>query len=358
MFFLLQSIKSPHSFSHLFLFLATALTMVQSVHEDLPSSTNAALEYQKSIFTHGSVSQDEFYHVPPGLANVAPGTLLKVEADTDISRYNLPPATTLSRFLYQSQTLQGSPVPASAYVLWPWQARVQSNEKYPVVVWAHGTSGLYPDAAPSHIKTLSQHWLAPFPLSLQGYVVIAPDYTGLGISKTDDGKDIKHEYLANQAAANDVVFSVQAAQEACAQLSSEFVVIGHSQGGGAAWAVAERQAVTPVKGYLGAIAVSPVTNILELPISDNPLIPLLGVYAVPAMQELYPDFDPRAFFTDEGWRRYQLDQEVGGCSFVSATLMTGFQVLREDWRTNQYLNEYVNLTANGGREIREPNVKG
>lgn len=328
--------------------------MVQSVSEDVPLSTNVAIEYQKSIFAHGSVSQDDFYHVPPGLANATPGKLLKFEADTDVSRYNLPPATTLSRFLYQSQTLQGSPVPASAYVLWPWQVRKLSNGKYPVVAWAHGTSGLYPDGAPSHIKTLSQHWLAPFPLALQGYVVIAPDYVGLGVSKTSDDKIIKHQFLAHQAAANDVLFAVQAAQEACAQLSSEFVVIGHSQGGGAAWGVAQRQAVAPIDGYLGAIAVSPVTNILELPISDNPLIPLLGVYAVPVMQELYPDFDPRALFTDEGWQRYQLDQQIGGCSFVSVTLLTGYQVLRDDWRTNPYMQKYINLTANGGREIREP----
>ena len=137
-------------------------------------------------------------------------------------------------------------------------------------------------------------------LALQGYVVVAPDYVALGISKTNDGEDITLQYLANSAAANDVVYAVQAAQQAFAKLSSDFVVIGHSQGGGAAWGVAERQAVTPIKGYLGAIAVSPVTNILELPVSDNPLIPLLAVYMVPTMQDLYPNFDPREFFTEGG----------------------------------------------------------
>lgn len=334
--------------------LVRILTMAQSDLGDLPPSVKAAIQYQESLFTRGRVSQDDFYQVPSGFTNASPGELLKVEANADVSLYNLPPATALSRILYVSRNLQGSPVPASAYILWPWQPRVQAPEGYPIVAWAHGSSGLYPDAAPSHRKTLFQHWLAPFPLALQGYVVVAPDYVGLGISKTNDGEDIKLQFLANAAAANDVVYAVQAAQQAFAKLSSNFVVIGHSQGGGAAWGVAERQAVTPIKGYLGAIAVSPVTNIFDLPVSDNPLVPLLAVYMVPTMQDLYPDFDPQAFFTEEGWRRYQQDRKIGGCAAVSIMLMTGFQVLRDDWRTNAHLEEYVKSITSGGREIRGP----
>lgn len=329
--------------------------MAQTEHEDLSPTVKAAVKHQESIFTKGPVSGDDFYQVPAGRTNATPGELLKVEADTDVSLYNLPPATALSRILYVSRTLQGSPVPASAYILWPWQTRVQAHGGgYPIVAWAHGTSGLYPDAAPSHLKSLAQHWLAPFPLALQGYVVVAPDYVGLGTAKSFDGSDIKLQFLANHAAANDVVYALQAAQQAFEKLSSDFVVIGHSQGGGAAWAVAERQAINPIKGYLGAVAVSPVTNILELPVSDNPLIPLMAVYMVPAMQDLYPELDPQTFFTEEGWRRYQQDQQIGGCTAASVMLMTGFQVLRDDWRTNVFVNKYVNLTASGGREIAGP----
>ena len=329
--------------------------MAQIEHDDLSPSVKAAIKYQESTFTKGLVFQDDFYQVPAGRTDAAPGELLKVEAESDVSLYNLPPATALSRILYVSRTLQGSPVPASAYILWPWQPRVQAHGGgYPIVAWAHGTSGLYPDAAPSHLKTLSQHWLAPFPLALQGYVVVAPDYVGLGAAKTFHGQDIKLQFLANPAAANDVVYAVQAAQQAFSKLSSDFLVIGHSQGGGAAWAVAERQAMNPVKGYSGAIAASPVTNILELPDSDNPLIPLLAVYMVPAMQDLYSDFDPQMFFTEEGWRRYQQDQQVCGCTAASVMLMTGFQVLRDNWRTNAFLNKYVTLISSGGREIAGP----
>ena len=322
--------------------------------EDLPAATKAAIEYQESIFAQGSVLQDEFYNVLPERVDAAPGTLLKVEAATDTSRYDLPPATALSRILYQSKTLQGSAVPASACILWPYHPRVQPDGTYPLVAWGHGACGFYPNAAPSHIKSLHQHWQAPFPLALQGYAVVAPDYVGLGVARTADGKEIKHEFLANLAAANDIVYAVQAAQEAFPNLSSDFVVIGHSQGGGAAWAVAQQQAKSPIKGYLGAVAVNPVTNMLELPTTDNPIIPALAVYTVPAMQKLYPEFDPKDFFTEEGWNRYRLDQQVGGCASVSSTLMIGPQVLRDDWRANPYLKQYYNLTANGGIEIANP----
>ena len=320
----------------------------------LPNDAAAALKYGESLKIHATVTEDEFYKVPTESANAPPGTLLKVEAETDTSHYMLPPATALSRFLYQSQTLQGSLVPASAFVLWPFQPRIQPDGKYPVVAWAHGTAGFHENCAPSNTKTLWQHWLAPFPLALQGYVTVAPDYAGLGIGKTADGEDIVHQYMANPAQANDVVFAVKAAQKAFTKLSSNFVVIGHSQGGGAAWAVAERQAHKPVEGYLGAVAVAPVTNILELPEESNYLVPVLSLYAAPTMQQLYPDFQYKDFFTEKGWERYELERQVGGFTPVLAEIMEGFQALKDGWSDNSYLQRFVDSTAAGGRRIGGP----
>ena len=320
----------------------------------LPNDAAAALEYGESLKIHGAVSDDPFYSAPTGSANDPPGTLLKVELQTDTSKYMLPPATTLSRFLYQSENLQGSPVPASAFVLWPLLPRVLKDGKYPIVAWAHGTAGVHKNCAPSNTKNLWQHWLAPFPLALQGYVVVAPDYAGLGVAKTADGQDIIHQYTANPAQANDVVFAVEAAQKAFSNLSSEFVVIGHSQGGGAAWAVAERQAQKPVKGYLGAVSVSPVTNILELPVESNDLVPVMSVYAAHTFQHIYPDFQIKDFFTDLGWERHQLECQVGGFTPVLAEIMTGFQALKDGWSSNAHLQKFVDWTAAGGRKIGGP----
>ena len=220
-----------------------------------------------------------------------------------------------------------------------------------MVAWAHGTNGFYPNAATSHLESFSQHWLAPFPLVLQDYVVVGTDYAGLGVSKTGDNKDIVHEFMAHPAAANDILFSVQAARQAFPVLSTDFVVIGHSQGGGAAWGVAQHQATCAITGYLGAIAVAPVTNLIELPDTGNPLIPLLAAYTAPAIKSVFPDFELRSLFTELGWQRYQLDQQTGGTLATTIELMIGFQAVEEGWRDDRHLIEFVDMTLNGGKDI-------
>ncbi|KAL8700248.1 MAG: hypothetical protein Q9201_005545 [Fulgogasparrea decipioides] len=321
---------------------------------ELPSDLTAAAAFENSLFANGSVAHDVFYRAPSDSAGATPGTLLKVDADVNVSLYTLPPGTAVSRFMYQSEAFDGTPVPASAYVLWPYQPLVQPDGHFPLVVWAHGTSGIYSDGAPSHMKNLWSHFQAPFPLALQGYVTVAPDYAGLGVEKTADGRDIVHQYLANPAHANDVFYAAQAAQEAFPRLTSEFVVMGHSQGGGAAWGAAQRQAIRPVKGYLGSIAISPVTNALELPQTYNPLIDCLGAFMTPGMQTLFPEFQPKSLFTDIGWERWQTYTKMRAGMPVGIALLVGMQLMKQDWRNDSYVKEYVKLTANGGAKIEGP----
>jgi hypothetical protein len=207
--------------------------------KSLPSLTLAAFEYDESQYVDDLQSEDSFYSLPEKAASAAPGTLLKIERETSTSMYNLPPATALSRFIFQSENLNGAAVPVSAFVLWPYSPRSQS-EGFAIVAWAHGTTGSSSNCAPSRMKNLWQHFLAPYQLALHGYVVVAADYAGLGLGKDAAGKPIIHEYLASPAQANDVIYSVQAARAAFPELSKQFVVMGHSQGGGAAWTAAQR----------------------------------------------------------------------------------------------------------------------
>ena len=209
--------------------------------DTLPTPVSEALQLERSNWSNGSVLDDAFYTVPVDSAQAPAGTLLKVEKDADTSKYLLPPATALSRFVYQSESLSGALVRVSALVLWPYSPKSQSDG-FPVVAWAHGTSGTFPDCAPSHHKDLWQHFLAPYQLALQGYVVVATEYAGLGVHQRPSGQPIVHGYLAAPSQANDVIYSVQAARSAFRDLSREFVIVGHSQGGGAAWAVAQRKA--------------------------------------------------------------------------------------------------------------------
>ena len=137
----------------------------------LPQPVLDALEFEKAIRVKDSVLNDPFYQVPLESSQAAPGTLLKVEKDVDTKPYLIPAGTALSKIVYQSEKLNGTPVPVSAFILWPYTARAH-QDGYRVVAWAHGTSGASADHAPSNYKNLWQHFVAPYQLALQGYVVV------------------------------------------------------------------------------------------------------------------------------------------------------------------------------------------
>jgi alpha-beta hydrolase superfamily lysophospholipase len=276
--------------------------------------------------------------------------MLKLEEITNTSHYALPPTTALSRFIYQSQTLSGTPVPVSGYILWPYSPR-ESTDGYQVVAWAHGTSGLTPNAAPSHHRNLWQHYLAPFNLALQGYVVVATDYAGLGVGKTASGEPIPHEYLASPAQANDVIYCVQAAREAFPSLGKRFVVFGNSQGGGATWSIAQRQVTKPVDGYLGAVAVAPVTSILDEP---EPIRSILELGVLSAIASHFPDFNESEVTTPEGLQRSKLVRALEAPTSASIALVMGAELLQPGWIENPYIQKYQELILNGGRAIAEP----
>ena len=196
---------------------------------------------------------DPFYLPPSNSTDLPAGSLLRAE-DVDTRLYTLPPNTALSRILYITENLNGTKIPASAYVLWPYLPQLDGQDKYRLVAWADSASGFLAECAPSHVRNLWNQYAGPYTLALSGYVVVAPDYAGLGVSQTYNGTAIPNQSLATPAQANDLIYAVEAAQHAYNELSSSFVVVGLSEGGGAAWATAQRQAQKPTSGYLGAIA--------------------------------------------------------------------------------------------------------
>ena len=321
-----------------------------------PETTAAALAFQERQYTAGSVSIDPFYAAPSDSAAAAPGTLLKLEARTDPSLYTLPPATALSRFIFQSTTLSGQPVPVSAYVLWPFAPRANAPAHGggdQVVAWAHGTSGQGPDCAPSHLRNLWQHFLAPFQLALQGYVVVAPDYAGLGVSRTATGAPIAHEYIAFPAQAHDVCHAVQAARAAFPRLGKRFVVAGHSQGGGTAWACARRQVERPVDGYLGAVALAPGSDLRD---EQEWVRKILVVLMLPGLVAARPKLALEDVLTGEGLERLKRAREAD-CSWAVGlkTLMEARDpLLREGWEGNEELSAWLEEVGNTGKKIAGP----
>ncbi|KAL8716264.1 MAG: hypothetical protein Q9220_000169 [cf. Caloplaca sp. 1 TL-2023] len=321
---------------------------------DIASYMEAAWNFEQSIWATGAVATDPFYGVPESSLSATPGTLLKVEQDTDTTKFTLPPSTALSRLLFQTRTLNGKSVPASAFVLWPYSPRRQPDGSIPVVSWAHGTSGLFGDQAPSHLKGLSYQFGGPYILALQGYAVVAADYAGLGVERTADGETIHHEYVANPAHANDLFYSVQAAQTAFPKLlSKQFVIMGHSQGGGAAWAAAQRQAVEPVEGYLGAVAASPVTNVLQYS-PQGPLFAMLMTFVFHGVQCLYSDFDRHNVLTEAAAKRWDLYLQLKAGVGTGFALLLGIELLKPNYAQDPHLRDFVSRTSNGGKEIAGP----
>ncbi|KAI9799636.1 MAG: hypothetical protein M1833_003951 [Piccolia ochrophora] len=323
------------------------------INDTIASNVEVALNFERTNWANGSVAQDDFYALPSNASEAPAGALLKVQINANTSAYTLPPNTALSRILFQTKDFNGTTIPASAYVLWPYTPRTQPDG-YPVISWAHGTSGAFGDCAPSHIKNLWYQFTAPYTLVLQGYVVVAPDYAGLGVDKNTEGEPIVHQYLVNPSQANDLFYAVQAAQTAFSDLSKRFVVMGHSQGGGAAWAAAQRQAHEPVEGYLGTIAASPTVGIVDQGLGTIPGSEGYLALVARGLTSIFPEFQLREVLTDVGLQRLSLVSELQGCNSALSELFKGETFLQPDWQQSPYIKAHDDLARNGGRPIAGP----
>lgn len=217
--------------------LTQAQIKAANISVETAHNVEVALRYER---TNQAVQNDPFYDLPASwdAANPPPpGSILKVEEYTNLSLYTLPMSVSMSRFLYATETHNGTVMPASAYVLWPYLPRTfegltpcsakrsASDPLFPVIALAHGTSGQTSACAPSGMRQLWDEFHEPFPMVLAGYAVVATDYLGFGIS------GVTSPYFILPSQANDVVLAVQAAQRAWPMsLSKEFVVAGQSQG--------------------------------------------------------------------------------------------------------------------------------
>jgi len=126
----------------------------------------------------------------------------------------------------------------------------------PVIAWTHGTSGVVTKCAPS----LSAEFFTATPalgeMIKRGYVVVAPDYPGLGT-------DMPHPYLIGQDTARSVIDAVRAAKQiAGAAAGSRYAVWGESQGGHAAlWTSVISRSYAPELTLVGTAAAAPPTDL-------------------------------------------------------------------------------------------------
>ncbi|KAJ6440189.1 prolyl aminopeptidase (secreted protein) [Purpureocillium lavendulum] len=231
----------------------------------------------------------DFYATAANFSGSRPGDVLKLKP-VDPEERTFRDGTSAFKFQYTSVDLDGKPVPATGFIAFPYAADLgpdaadagsrggrgpgtnttsnddddddddddENSRVFKLVAWAHGTIGLFAGCAPSNGPDMFDYtsWQ---PLTARGYAVVATDYAGLGNNAT------AHKYCSFDAHAADVYYSVVAARRLFgAALSREWVSVGHSQGGGTAWKLAESRFVRDDAGYLGTVALSPATYVVDM----------------------------------------------------------------------------------------------
>ncbi len=235
-----------------------------------------------------------FYDSPKSLNETKPGALLRQEA---FDGYAVPPGARAVRILYHSRDSEDRDIVTSGVVLIP--AGAAPADGWPVIAWAHGTSGIARQCAPSLMKDV-YYGDKLMPMVSAGYAVVATDYSGYGT-------DGAHRYMDKYAQTNDVVFSIPAARQAVPELGHGWVVDGHSQGGRAAWGVAEIEAKRHDPGYLGAIAVAPGVDLglmsSLLMAADRPAGYYFD-YLAYAIHRKTPSFQPSGMLVSQAMDRF------------------------------------------------------
>ena len=200
------------------------------------------------------------FYVPPSPLAAAPhGTVIWSRPLTTAAA--LPSAARNLLVLYHSTSAGGRDIAVSGTVAIPRGTPPRGG--WPVLTWAHGTTGLAADCAPSRdeangpdhaylmlAETMLDAWVA------RGYAVVQSDYEGLGTPGV-------HPYLIGVSEARGVVDMVRAARQLDPQIGTRYVISGHSQGGqGALFAAAIAKDWAPELTPLGDVALAPASHVL------------------------------------------------------------------------------------------------
>jgi pimeloyl-ACP methyl ester carboxylesterase len=256
----------------------------------IPKSLGEAIRMERA----DALPRTSFYETP-SLAATKPGTLLRHEMVTE---YAIPAGATAVRILYHSLSAVGADVATSGVVLIP--AGTAPPGGWPVIAWAHGTSGVARQCAPSLLRDLYYGDGGMMPMVGAGIAVVATDYHGLGTVGP-------HEYINKTAQGRDVIYSIPAARAAVPSLGRRWVVIGMSQGGLAAWSVAEMEATFHDPDYLGAISIAgaaPWKLILTAMGEPGSSVSYFLPYMAYGIKVRTPSFEPSDMLVGTSLKRY------------------------------------------------------
>jgi pimeloyl-ACP methyl ester carboxylesterase len=230
---------------------------------------------------------DAFYKPPAPLQPAAPGKLIWA------SQADGPEGMRLFKVLYHSHSAKDADIAVSGLVFVPSGPAPVAG--WPILAYAHGTDGLGPQCAPSKTNGKDEAALVAARLVPMGFVVAATDYEGLGTPGV-------HTYVVGLSEGRTVLDSIRAARQLTGDRQGKSVVLGHSQGGGAALFAAElAPTYAPDAGVVGSVAGAPAVE-LKLLASALRTSPFFGyvLMAAAGFHAAYPEFDLSRVLTAKG----------------------------------------------------------
>lgn len=165
-----------------------------------------------------------------------------------------PAGSSAYRIRYRSADAFGRAVIVSGAIIVP-RGRLPARAR-DIVVWAHGASGIAENCGLSDKPGFYDLIAGLKPLLAAGYVVVAPDYQGLG----NPGP---HPMLVGTAAAHSVIDAVRAVRDMRnVHASSRYAVFGESLGAfSALWSGVESSRYAPELQLVGVAAAAPPTDL-------------------------------------------------------------------------------------------------
>lgn len=239
---------------HLFSRAATVLATLGVAFAALAPASHAARPPRPLRAPAGLAFYDPPSHLAPGRHG---DVIWSRPIGGDVA---LPSAARNLLVLYRSTAPNGKPIAVSGTIAIPRGKPPKGG--WPVISWAHGTTGSADVCAPSrdsatspahpyiaYVNPVLDDWVK------HGYAVLRTDYQGLGTPGP-------HPYLIGESEGRGVIDIVRAARELVPQIGKRWAIAGHSQGGHAAlWAAADAQGWAPELRLVGTVAFAPASHV-------------------------------------------------------------------------------------------------
>jgi len=218
-----------------------------------------------------------FYQPPSPLPEGKPGDVIRSEPLA-----GAPAGSQAWRVLYRSVGIDGQPIAVSGFVVAPTAPAPAGGR--PILSWAHPTTGVADDCAPSAIALWPALTAGLEGFLSAGFVVAATDYEGLGTPGV-------HPYLIGESEGRGVLDAARAARAIPdSGAGSKLLLWGHSQGGQASLFAGQlASSYAPELSLVGTAAAAPAGELGELLTDDANTLDgvTLGAYALNAYTQVY-----------------------------------------------------------------------